>query len=113
MTRAIWKYSLHPSHFDHRICTFALINKEIMASIRQLKKEVKGMVYDVIEEAYRVQLYSPEKKEKADQLIDEAVAFFNEAITKINAADSKKEFQTLVASFEQKGEDWVDQLNAL
>ncbi len=84
-----------------------------MASIRELKKDVKAMVYDVIDEAYSIQLYTPSKKEKSEALIDEAVGFYNDAITKINAANSKSEFKSLVSSFEEQAEKWIEKLNQL
>jgi len=84
-----------------------------MASKKVLKKRVKGMVFEILNDCDYIIVNDGKNAEKADKLIDEAVDFHDEVIVKINAAKSKKEFNEIVSSLNKAGEDFVKKLNAL
>ena len=84
-----------------------------MASKKDLKKRVKRMVYEVLNNCDYVIVNDGKNADKADQLSDDAVDFHDEVIAKINAAKSKKEFNDIVETLKKGGEDFVKKLNAL
>ncbi|MEX1191600.1 MAG: hypothetical protein WEA99_06465 [Brumimicrobium sp.] len=84
-----------------------------MANIRELKKEINNMVYDVVEECYSLQLFDESKKKDTDSFIDEVADFQEEAMTAINKAKSKKEFKEIREKAEKQAEEWVKKLNKL
>lgn len=84
-----------------------------MANIRDLKKEVNNMVYDVVDECYSIQLFDESKKKATDDFIDEVADFQEEVMTEINKANSKKEFSSIREKAEKKAEEWVKKLNKL
>ena len=84
-----------------------------MASVRKLKKSLNDMVLDVVEEAYSIQLYDEKKEKKTNDLIDEAVAFLDDMLAKINAAEGKKAYNAVKKEIDEKAENWIEQLNKL
>lgn len=84
-----------------------------MASKKILKKKVKRMVYEVLNECDYVIVNEGKNADQADKLSDEAVDFHDEMIPKIVAAKSKKEFNDIVATVSKKGEEFVKKMNAL
>jgi hypothetical protein len=84
-----------------------------MASKKDLKKRVKRMVYEVLNDCDYVIVNDGKNADKADQLSDDAVDFHDEVIAKINAAKSKKEFNAIIETLKKGGEDFVKKLNAL
>jgi ElaB/YqjD/DUF883 family membrane-anchored ribosome-binding protein len=84
-----------------------------MANIRDLKKEINNMVYDVVDECYSIQLFDESKKKESDDFIDEVADFQEEIMTEINKASSKKEFAAIREKAEKKAEEWVKKLNKL
>jgi len=84
-----------------------------MANIRDLKKEVNNMVYDVVDECYSLQLFDESKKKDTDAFIDEVADFQEDIMTEINKATSKKEYSAIRQKAEKKAEDWVKKLNEL
>lgn len=84
-----------------------------MASKRYLKKGLNDLVIDVVEECFSVQLYNDTKTEASDKLIQEAVDFQDEMLSKINKAKSKAEFKEIHTQIENKAEDLVHSLNGL
>ena len=84
-----------------------------MASKKVLKKRVKGMVFEILNDCDEIIVNEGKNADKADKLIDEAVDFHDEVIAKINAAKSKKEFNEIVSSLVKAGEDFGKKLNAL
>ncbi len=84
-----------------------------MASKKILKKRVKGMVFEILNDCDYIIVNDGKNADKADKLIDEAVDFHDGVIAKINAANSKKEFNEIVASLNKAGEDFVNKLNSL
>ena len=59
-----------------------------MASIRLLKKEMNTVLSEIIEDCYVCQLEGDDKvAAKAEKIIDEAIATFDELIVKLNQRD--------------------------
>jgi 23S rRNA G2069 N7-methylase RlmK/C1962 C5-methylase RlmI len=84
-----------------------------MASKRTIKKILNGMVFDVVDECFSIQLYAPTKTEKTDKLIEEVLDFRDTALAQIHQAKSKKDYAPLHQSIEDKGVYFVDELNGL
>jgi len=60
-----------------------------MATIRDLKKTINYELSGVIEECYAWQLANADNAEKAERIIDSAIASFDELIARVN--DNKVE----------------------
>ena len=79
-----------------------------MASIRKLKKEMNNVLSEIIEDCYVCQLNSDDKTAaKAEKIIDEAIAAFDELIVKLHqkeVSDQKKHLRELKASLYKKSD---------
>ena len=84
-----------------------------MASKRLLKKKVKRMVYEILNECDYVIVSGGKEADSADKLIDEAVGFHNDLTVRIGAASSKSEFRTINDEIEKKSVDFVKKLNSI
>lgn len=84
-----------------------------MASKRILKKRVKNMVIEVLNDCDYIIVNEGSNADKADKLIDEAVDFHDNIMGKIGKANSKQEFNEIVEEVKKGGEDFVKKLNAL
>tara|TARA_B100000508_G_scaffold55003_3_gene42681 strand:- start:51440 stop:51700 length:261 start_codon:yes stop_codon:yes gene_type:complete len=84
-----------------------------MANVRELKKEINSMIYDVVEECYSLQLYDDSKREKTDNFIDEAADFQEEIMAQIKKAESKKDFKAIREKVDKTAEEWVKKVNKL
>jgi hypothetical protein len=84
-----------------------------MASKRLLKKRVRNMVFEVLNDCDYVIVNDGKNADKADKLIDEAVDFHDDIIAKINAAKEKKDFNTIREALDKGSEDFVKKLNDL
>lgn len=84
-----------------------------MANVRELKKEINNMIYEVVEECYDLQLFNSSKSEKTEEFIDEAADFQEEIMSKIKGATSKSEFNEIRKKVDEKSAEWVKKLNAL
>ncbi len=84
-----------------------------MASRRILKRNLNGMIFDIVEECFTIQLFDPSKAEEADKIIDEAASFQDEMLSKINKAKTRADFQPIEAEFETAAENFVMKLNGL
>lgn len=84
-----------------------------MASIKTLKKRVKGVVYEVLDDCDFVIVNNGPKADKADALIDEAVEFHETMMQRINAAKSHEDFKAIRKDLYEKEEDFVKKLNGL
>lgn len=84
-----------------------------MASKRLLKKRVRRMIFEVLNDCDYVIVNDGKNADKADKLIDEAVDFHDDIIAKINSANNKKEFSSILEELNKGGEDFVKKLNAL
>lgn len=84
-----------------------------MASVRLLKKKVKRIVIEVLDDCdYIVENNGP-KADKADALMDEAVDFYDDMTKKIGSAKTRADYQKLREEVEKKEEDFIKKLNGL
>lgn len=84
-----------------------------MANIRDLKKSINGMIYDVVDECYSIQLYNASKAEESDQFIDDAADFQDEIMSEIKKAKNKKDFKSIEKKVIKTQEEWVQRLNKM
>lgn len=87
--------------------------KITMANKRDLKKSINSLVFDVIDESIYIQEIKPEKFEACEKLIDEAVNYYNNALSKMNSAKAKSEFRSIAIELEESAENFIEGLNAL
>jgi hypothetical protein len=83
-----------------------------MASKRTIKKQLNGMIFDVVDECFSVQLYKTAQTEATNKLIDEALDYRDEVLARIHQAKTKKDYPAIYESLEDKGVYFVEQLNA-
>ncbi len=84
-----------------------------MVNKRNLKKSINSLVFDVIDECIYIQEIKPEKFEACEKLIDEAVNFYNDALSKMNAAKAKSEFRSIAIQLDENAENFIESLNTL
>lgn len=84
-----------------------------MSSKKNLKKAIKQMVFEVVEECYTVQLFDESKSEASEKLINDAIIYLNNVISEINAANDRKAFKAIEEKAEQKADEWLEALNKL
>ncbi|MFC2087612.1 hypothetical protein ACFLSA_05595 [Bacteroidota bacterium] len=92
-----------------------------MASLKDLKKDINNLMYEVISECYTHMEYSPETDFKnVDNIISEAVNIRNELIKKVNdypynsdKASRKKYLIDIVIILYDKNIELIDRLNQL
>lgn len=84
-----------------------------MASKREIKKALHGMLIDVVDECLYIQENNASKTEATEKLMDEAFDFTTDALAKIHQAKSKKDFPAIRQGLEDKGVYFVKELNAL
>ena len=79
-----------------------------MASIKNLKKDLNYIFSDIIEDCYVVQLENPDKSDKAEEVIDEAITAFDDFIVKVNdkkVENKKAHYKGIVSELESKVQD--------
>lgn len=87
-----------------------------MASKRLLKRDVNYVMGDIIDAAYIHQMANPEDALKTEAIVEEAIADFDELITKINQKDvenRKQHFKAIGKELEAKAEALIAKINAL
>lgn len=84
-----------------------------MANVRELKKEINSMIYDVVEECYSLQLFDESKTQKTDDFIDEAADFQEQIMAEIKEASSKADYAKIRDKANKTAEEWVKKLNKL
>ena len=84
-----------------------------MASKQDLKRQIKYMIYDVIDECYFVCDMQPEKAEEAEKTIDAAVDFHESILPAISRAKTKADFKPIIDKVNAKQREFVEQLNSL
>jgi hypothetical protein len=84
-----------------------------MASKRTIKKQLNGMIFDVVDECFSVQLYKNEREGETNKLIDEALDFRDDILAKIHQAKTKKDYPAIHEELENKGVYFVEKLNEL
>lgn len=84
-----------------------------MANVRDLKKNINDMIYDVVDECYSLQLYNESKKPESDGFIDDAADFQEEIMSEIKKAKNKKDFRAIKDKVEKTEEEWTKRLNKM
>ena len=87
-----------------------------MASIKNLKQDLNNAIGEIIEGSMLQQIVGDEKNnKKADELVDESIAFFDEMISEINkkTENRKKHLKGVNQKIDKKLEEFVDRLNKL
>jgi hypothetical protein len=84
-----------------------------MASKKDLKKDVKKLVNDVMDECDYIIITGGKNADAAEKLIDEVVEWYHTVIPKIISAKNKKDFGGLRDDIVKKGEDFVKKINSL
>jgi hypothetical protein len=84
-----------------------------MANKRDLKKSINSLVFDVIDECIYIQEINPDRFDSCEKLIDEAVNYYNDALSKMNSAKMKSDFRNVASELEEKAEKFIDSLNSL
>ncbi len=82
-----------------------------------MKKDVNYVFGDIIDAAYIHQMANPKEDDaKSEAIVDEAIANYDELITKINRRDvenKQKHFKAIQQELETKANALVEKLNAL
>ncbi|MBZ0328610.1 MAG: hypothetical protein K8F54_13465 [Altibacter sp.] len=88
-----------------------------MASVRILKRDINYVLGDIIEAVYIWELTNPTKdNKKAEAIIDDAIATFDELIEKVNdkkVENKKQHFKAINKELEDRGRKLIDKINAL
>ncbi len=88
-----------------------------MASVKNFKKEINNVLSDIIEECYICQLTKDDKTSaKADKIIDEAIATFDDLIVKMNLKkidNKKKHFQKMQNDLSSKATELLGKIEKL
>ncbi len=84
-----------------------------MANKRVIKKQLNAMIVDVIDECFSLQLYDAKKTESTEKLIEEALVFGDDVLSKIHQAKSKKDYPGIIQSMDDKGVYFLEELNGL
>ncbi len=87
-----------------------------MAKIRDLKRVINNELSSVIEECYVWQLVNPDNAEKAEDVIDEAIAHFDNLIDRVNAdnlQNKKVHFQNIKTDLNKVTAELLEKLPKL
>ena len=88
-----------------------------MANVKNLKKDINYVLGDIIEAVYLFELSTSGKPtEETNNLIDEAIASFDNLIVKVNAKNvenKKAHFKQINVELEQAANQLIEKINAL
>jgi len=88
-----------------------------MANKRILKKDINYVLGDIIEAVYVWEYANPSKDVKgSEEIIDEAIATFDELISKVNdrsVENKKAHFKAINQELETKGLALIEKINKL
>ncbi|HJS00897.1 MAG TPA: hypothetical protein VJ780_08195 [Flavobacterium sp.] len=88
-----------------------------MANVKNLKKDINYVLGDIIEAIYLFEITTTGKPtEETNNLIDEAIAAFDNLITKVNAKNvenKKAHFKQISVELEQTANQLVAKINEL
>lgn len=92
-------------------------NIRIMASIKNLKKDINYILGDIIEECYVWELTNPKADtKKSEKIIDEAINTFDELIAKVHAKDienKKLHYKSIGTELESTAAKLLEKVNKL
>ena len=88
-----------------------------MGNVRDLKKDINYVLGDIIEAVYIWEYSNTDKDtKKSEAIIDEAIATFDDLITKVNdkSVDNKRShFEAINKDVEDKGRALIEKINKL
>lgn len=88
-----------------------------MANVRNLKKDINFVLGDIIEAVYLVEMTSTgAPTEQTNALIEEAIASFDNLMTKVNAKDvenKKAHFKQINIDLEETANQLITKINEL
>ena len=88
-----------------------------MANVKNLKKDINYVIGDIIDAIYLRELVATGKPTEASQkMVDEAIALFDELISKVNAKkveNKKPHFNQISKDLETKGLQLIEKINSL
>ncbi|MBK8599756.1 MAG: hypothetical protein IPN80_03700 [Flavobacterium sp.] len=88
-----------------------------MANVKNLKKDINFVLGDIIEAVYLFEMSTTGKPTaETNALIDEAIASFDDLITKVNAKkveNKKAHFKQINQELEQAANQLIVKINAL
>jgi hypothetical protein len=89
-----------------------------MSSVKNLKKDINYVLSDIIEECYLWQMLQEDAKkaDKAEKIIDEAIATFDELIEKVNTKkveNKKSHFNAISVELENKAKSLLTKIEKL
>lgn len=84
-----------------------------MPSKREIKKAVKEMVYDLMDECDYHVVSMGKNAETAENLMDEVVGYHEMMMAKIRATKDKAGFRTLRTQLEEDADNFVSKINDL
>lgn len=88
-----------------------------MASKRNLKKDINYVLGDIIEATYIAEIAKGGKPtEKTDEIVDEAIATFDDLITRVNirgVENKKAHFKQINQDLETKAKGLIKKINNL
>ena len=88
-----------------------------MSSVKNFKKELNEVLSEIIEQCYLSQLTADDKTyAKADKIIDEAIATFDELIARLHQkpeSTAKAHFNTLRKELQERTEKLNAQINKI
>ena len=88
-----------------------------MGNVRDLKKDINYVLGDIIEAVYIWEYANTDKDtKKSEAIIDEAIATFDDLITKVNdnsVENKKAHFKAINKDLEDKGRALIEKINKL
>ncbi|MFY7810889.1 MAG: hypothetical protein ACOVQ2_04070 [Flavobacterium sp.] len=88
-----------------------------MANVKNLKKDINFVIGDIIDAIYLREIITNGKPTEASQkMIDEAIAIFDELISRVNAKkveNKKAHFKQISKDLETKGLQLIEKINSL
>lgn len=84
-----------------------------MASKRDIKKIVDGVVFEIVEECFDIKQFNPKKEAECEKCIEEAADFYDEVRADISAATAKKDFAPIREKISKAQVEFTKKLNKL
>jgi hypothetical protein len=78
-----------------------------MANLRNLKKDIEYLVSEVLNDCYTLAYLSPEKKDEAMGIVNEAVDFRNQMFERANKPDGKDDKKLVRAHYRNVSKDLI------
>lgn len=86
---------------------------KIMASIRELKKDIDYLIFEVISDCFVYAGFHSDKGEAVNELVNSAVDLRNDLISRVNNPEGKGEPKVLRAHFQKVEKDLIEGVDKL